>query len=114
MWYTNAIIWASQNKIVNGYDNGNFGVDDPITREQMAAMCYNYAIFKTKRTPSVTTSLTKFKDDKDVTKNIETTMKWAVANGILNGTEDGYLKPTVKATRAECAKMLLKLSEIFK
>ena len=111
-WYTNAIMWASQNKVVNGYASGNFGVKDAITREQMAAMCYNYMKFKTGSYPIAKTSLTSFKDYKAVTKNMEKAMKWAVENKIITGTSDGYLKPTATATRAQCTKMLLRLSEL--
>ncbi len=112
MWYTTSIMWAAQNGVVNGYDNGNFGVDDPITREQMCAMCYKFVKFMTKQDPKGTVSLTKFKDDQNVTKNMKQAMSWAVANGIISGSEDGYLNPTAKATRAQCAKMLLQLSKL--
>ena len=114
LWYSNAITWCSNNGVVNGYSNGKFGPDDNITREQMAAMCYNYAKYRAGRKPSATTSITKYKDYKNVTKNIQEAMRWAVATGIISGTTDEYLKPTSKATRAECAKMLLQLSKIVK
>lgn len=45
-WYTNAVIWANANDIVSGYGNGLFGTNDPITREQMAAILYRYAGYK--------------------------------------------------------------------
>ncbi len=46
MWYTDAILWAAGNGIVEGYGNGKFGTDDNITREQFAAILYRYAKFK--------------------------------------------------------------------
>ena len=42
-WYTDAVIWASQNGIVNGYDSEHFGPMDVITREQFATILYRYA-----------------------------------------------------------------------
>ena len=42
-WYTNAIVWANQNGIVNGYDKEHFGPMDTITREQFATILYRYA-----------------------------------------------------------------------
>ena len=45
-WYTEAIRWAQANSIVNGYSAEKFGPNDPITREQMAAIFYRYAEFK--------------------------------------------------------------------
>ena len=43
-WYSSAVAWAKQNNIVSGYDDGRFKPNDPITREQMAAIFYRYAI----------------------------------------------------------------------
>ena len=45
-YYTNAVAWAAENGIACGCGDGNFGPNDPITREQMAAMLYRYAQFK--------------------------------------------------------------------
>ena len=39
-WYTNAVIWAAANGIVNGYGDGKFGTNDPVTKEQMAVIIY--------------------------------------------------------------------------
>lgn len=45
-WYADAVAWASANGIVTGYDNGNFGPEDTITREQLAVIFYRYAAYK--------------------------------------------------------------------
>ena len=45
-WYTDAVIWADANDIVNGVGNGRFAPTDNITREQMAVMLYRYAQYK--------------------------------------------------------------------
>ncbi|HBV66804.1 MAG TPA: hypothetical protein DEF04_00455, partial [Clostridiales bacterium] len=45
-WYTDAVIWANAGGIVTGYGEGRFGANDPITREQMAAILYRYAQLK--------------------------------------------------------------------
>lgn len=42
-WYSDAVVWASQNEYINGYDNGRFGTNDPVTREQFAAIFRRYA-----------------------------------------------------------------------
>lgn len=42
-WYAQAVAWAAENGVVEGYGNGNFGPDNAITREQLAAMLYRYA-----------------------------------------------------------------------
>ena len=45
MFYTKPVLWASQDEVavITGYEEGNFGPDDMITREQMATMLYRYA-----------------------------------------------------------------------
>ena len=42
-YYSNAVIWAYQKNIVNGYADGTFGVGEFITREQIAKMLMEYA-----------------------------------------------------------------------
>ena len=42
-WFSKAVAWASANGIASGYANGNFGPNDPITREQLAVIFYQYA-----------------------------------------------------------------------
>ena len=42
-WYAAAVAWASNEDIMSGYGNGVFGVNDPVTREQIAAVLYRYA-----------------------------------------------------------------------
>ncbi len=45
-YYTDAVAWASDNKIVSGYGNSIFGPDNSITREQRAVILMNYAQYK--------------------------------------------------------------------
>lgn len=45
-WYYNAVIWAADNGIVKGYEDGCFYPNRPITREQMVTMLYRYMQFK--------------------------------------------------------------------
>ena len=45
-WYTEAIRWATSEKIVEGYGNGKFGTNDAITREQLVTILYRYAQYK--------------------------------------------------------------------
>lgn len=46
MWHTDAILWANENSIVAGYDNGAYGVGVLSTREQFATILYGYAKLK--------------------------------------------------------------------
>ena len=105
-WYTDAVAWASANEIVAGYDNGNFGPNDPVTREQMAAILYRYARYKGY---DVTDSgnISAFPDGDRVSAYAADAMKWAVGAGLIQGS-DGMLLPTGGATRAQAAVILMR------
>ncbi len=98
-WYAEAVRWAASCGIIAGYDNGNFGPNDPITREQLAAMLYRSA-----GSPEVTGSLS-FTDAASVSEYAVPALQWACGAGILQGA-DGALLPTHPATRAQTAAIL--------
>ena len=110
-YYYKAIKWATDKKIVSGYDNGKFGPNDNITREQLAVILYNYAKFKGKNT-SASDNLNGFTDKTKVSSWALAQVKWAVGAGVITGNEnkDGTktLNPKGNATRAEVAAMLEK------
>lgn len=64
-YYANAVAWASESKIVNGYGNDKFGSEDPITREQLAVILMNYAKYKGYDV-TAKDNLSKYEDVKDV------------------------------------------------
>ena len=106
-WYTNAIMWAYQNGIVSGYDNGKFGPNDQVTREQMAVILKGYADLLGKDTTK-TADLSKFPDGNKA-KWSKSYISWAVAEGLINGkAQNGktYLDPQGVATRAEVAALI--------
>ena len=45
-WYKPAIAWAEQTGVVDGYEDGTFRPDQPVTRQEFAQMLYNYAKYK--------------------------------------------------------------------
>ena len=45
-WYGTGVSWAAAREIAKGYGDGRFGVNDPVTREQLAAILYRYARYK--------------------------------------------------------------------
>ena len=103
-WYAGAVAWAASKKIVSGYSNGKFGPDDPVTRQQMAAILYQYAKYK-KLSTTASGNLSKYKDSGEVASYAVTPMKWAVGKGIISGTNRG-LEPKGTATRAQIAVIL--------
>lgn len=101
-WYTEAIIWAQQNDIVNGIGGGLFGVNGNVTREQLAAILYRYASYRKYRTYS-TTSLGSYSDQGKISEYALTAVKWANAEGLLSGRTNTTLDPQGTASRAEVA-----------
>lgn len=96
-----AIAWASQKGIINGYDNGSFRPNDDITREQLAVMLWRYA-----DSPAPPNLLLTFSDTDKISSYAQDALRWAVDKGIIKGNGNGALNPTGKATRAEVAQML--------
>lgn len=103
-WFYDAISWAASSNIVAGYSDERFGPYDPITRQQMAAILYQYAKYKGYDTSSAG-ELSAFKDSGAVTAYAVKPMKWAVGHGIIAGTGKG-LEPKGTATRAQIAVIL--------
>lgn len=110
-WYTDAVIWADANEIVYGYDDGNFGPNDSISREQMAVILYRYTEYKG-YDMTASADLSGFTDADEITDYAETAMAWAYANHIINGMGDGTLDPQGKATRKQVAAILQRFCEL--
>lgn len=105
-YYENAIIWAEANGIVSGYGNGNFGPDDPITREQMAVILYRYAKYKDMDlSAGENTELLSYNDAADISDYALAAMKWVCGEKIMQGN-NGKLTPGDNATRAQAAAIL--------
>ena len=104
-WYADAVNWAAAKGIVGGYGNGNFGPEDSITREQMAVLLYNYAKFKGEDM-TATADLSTFSDGDQVSDWAQYAMKWAVAEGLISGSNNA-LNPLGTASRAEVAQILM-------
>ena len=106
-WYSNAVIWASNRQIVSGYDSGLYGVNDPITREQLAVILYRYACYKGDDVTK-TVDLSHYTDAATVSPWAEDAMGWANAGGLMAGTTATMLAPTECATRAQVATILMR------
>lgn len=110
-WYSDAIAWATEKGIFEGYGNGTFGPNDPITREQLAAIFYRYASHKGYDMSAVG-SLEQFSDKDKASSWALDALKWAIGSGLMNG-KGNTLDPTGTATRAEIAAMLHRLVDKY-
>ena len=109
-WYSNAVDWGFDKKIIYGYRNGCFKPYKSIARQELIAILYRYAIYKGKEI-SIQDDITNFKDYNDIDEYVLDAMKWAVKNNILYGNKDGYLKPKDGATRTEVAAIIKRYME---
>ena len=112
-YYANAVNWASQAGIVAGYGDGSFHPNDPITRQQMAAILYRYAIYKGYYTANQSNLSAQFSDYNQISSYAVVPMSWAHANGIIAGTTPTTLNPTGTATRAQITVMLARFCQRF-
>ena len=110
-YYASAITWASANKLVSGYTNGNFGPEDSITREQIAKILYLYADYKGFDTTN-SADISSYKDAAKVSGYAKKYMQWAVAEGLIKGS-NGELNPKGNATRAEISAILKRFVEKY-
>lgn len=115
-YYSNAVIWAYSQGIVNGLDGGRrYGINEFITREQIAKMLKEYGRVM-KYTMNESASLDSFPDRSDVSGWAVGYMQWAVGSGMVTGKNIGgtyYLDPKGNATRAECAAMLTRFMKRY-
>ena len=109
-YYYNAVIWANANKIVEGYSDGTFLPDRPVSREEMATIMYRYARFKNHDMTVSGNLYDSFPDRSDVSSYAVDPLRWAVSWRIINGS-NGMLLPKNTATRAEVAQIILNYCE---
>ena len=107
-YYYKAVKWATDNKIVKGYNNGKFGPTDNIIRQDLAVILKNFAEYQHKNT-SKSDDLSGFSDKSKVSNYALPAMKWAVGAGVITGNaKTKTIDPKGNATRAEVAAMLQK------
>ena len=109
-WYGSAVAWAAANGIVNGYSDTAFGPNDSITREQLAAILYRYAVYRGMTAVTQEENLSGFADADQISSYAVQAMNWAVGKGLLKGA-DGLLMPKAQASRAQVAAILHRFLE---
>lgn len=112
MWYTGAVVWASQNGLVKGYNSSVFGTDDSITRQDIAVMIDRYADFKG-YTFVQKSEIDSFKDVSDVSGYAAEAVEMCRVTGLFQGYPDGTLKPKENVSRAEVAALIQRLSTMI-
>ena len=98
-YYVTAAGWAADSGLVNGYADGRFGVNDPVTRQQLIAILWRWA-------GSPEASAEDYPDESAISSYARTAADWCRANGILTARTDGRFDPQIPATRAEVVSAL--------
>lgn len=109
-WFYDAVTWAQQNGIMGGYSNSSFAPNDPITREQLAAIFYRYAQYKGYDTTQGGMAIREFDDYESISDYAMSAMAWAVNTGLVKG-DSNLLYPKGTATRAELAALFHRFAE---
>lgn len=104
-WYNDAVAWAAAKQVMYGYQEGRFFPDEPITREQLSLLLFNYAELYHCET-LIRSDLSSFADGDTISSWAEQSMSWAVASGLMSGREGNMLAPRSSASRAEIAQIM--------
>ena len=114
-YYANAVIWGQQNGIIKGYSETEFGPDDKITREQIAAIMHRYSQYKGYDVSvGENTNILSYDDFDSISEYAIPSMQWAVGSGLIKGKSESTLNPLDNATRAEIAAILHRFIEANK
>lgn len=111
-YYTGYIKWASDNDIINGISTNEFAPEQPITRQQTAAVLFRYANFKGFDT-SGRNDLSGYTDKNQISDYAESAMQWANSAGLISGRTPVTLEPRGFATRAEIAKIMMVFDKTY-
>jgi hypothetical protein len=109
-WYSSAIASAQKLGIVNGKDDGTFGINDPITRQDMAVMVYRAAqLLKIDSKKEAPEAVEPFADLADVSVYAVDAVNTMQSIGLINGVGDGQFAPLAKSDRAQAAVIIYRL-----
>ncbi|MBQ3390590.1 MAG: S-layer homology domain-containing protein [Firmicutes bacterium] len=123
-WYEEAVNWAQENGVVNGFEDGRFRPDLSITREQVITILYRYIKAEPPQSASQTappegeprnvlSSLDEYSDVCEISPWALESMRWGVGSGLISGRGNGRLAPKASITRAEAAALLQRADIMF-
>lgn len=107
-WYTEAVLWAQAEGLTQGYGDGTFLPDRPISRQEMVTVFYRYAKYKGLKTDS-SIDLGDFIDADEIASYAVEALEWAVSVGLIQGIAADLLNPEGNSNRAQLATVLARL-----
>ena len=107
-----AVRWAVSENIVTGYGDGKFGMNDIVTREQVAAILFRFAQYRGLVAVTLEENLSAFADRDQISGYAVSAMNWAVGQGIINGSGE-LLMPKSPCVRSQVVTLLERLMKIL-
>ena len=107
MWYSDAILWVSEQGLIVGYGNGVFGINDPVTREQLATIFWRNA-----GSPVPSGFGEPFSGREQISAYAADAVAWAREVGLFQGRDGGIFAPKDYASRAEAAVLFKNCAKI--
>lgn len=111
-YYRTAVTWAVEHGVVSGYSATQFGPEDPITREQMALILFQFARIHGYDS-SITTDISHYADYEGISGYAVKAMAWANGAGLISGTSATTFSPRGHATRGQVAVILRQFCRQF-
>lgn len=112
-WCYDALVWASDRGVINGYADGSFRPRSGISRQALSAMLYRYIGVCGKSLDTKDDALAAFSDKNDVDPVLRDAMNAVCAAGIVRGYQDNTLMPLRGASRAQVATMLMRMEDLL-
>ena len=111
-WYTDAIIWTSEQGISSGYPEGDFKPDQIVSRQELARFIYMYACYKGAGFKGLWDFNLDFDDADKVGSWAKESVQWCVMNGLITGVGNNLLAPRDISTRAQLAAIFNRFSKL--
>lgn len=110
-WYSGYVNRACEIGIVNGFEDGSFGVGEKITRQDIAVILNNALKYKAVEVQKGNLSFT---DNSNISGYAEEAVAVLSTAGIIGGYDDGSFRPKSYATRAEAAQLIFKMLNVLR
>lgn len=107
-YYLDAVLWGTQNGLIQGYSSTEFAPYDSMVREDLVLLLYRKA-----GSPKSTESLDGYSDQGKISAYAEDAMKWAVEQGLIQGYTDNTIRPRGTTTRAEACTILMRYQALM-
>lgn len=111
-WFAPFVNWGYAQGVTAGMGENIFAPDNNVTREQLLVMLHSFAQGYLNMAPAGTVDLSGYADGSQVSSWAADGVAWAIANGVIDPGDGGYIRPGDPATRAEVALILMNFQSL--